>query len=166
MLHIATHSREAAGRRQGRPEPPDGLFRIEDEHPLEEVFMRPFLSPSALSGLPAAGLVASGDITVDGGDPAELRAGTASGDIIFSLQGLDIRTIEAESVVGDVSLTLNRALAFEARIETHRGRVENLFEDAEPIMENDRVVGYRRGTNGARIEITTAHGDLSLAPAR
>lgn len=63
-------------------------------------------------------------------------------------------------------MELSEDLAFEARTEAIHGRVECGLADAEAVMKDNEIVGCRRGTNGARIDISSARGSISLGPVR
>lgn len=107
---------------------------------------------------------ASGKVTSMLGTMEEFKADTASGHIDFSSESLDLRIVEAGSVGGSIQLSLHPDLAFHARAVTENGRLENRFVDAEPVLEEGHLVGYRRGEGGAELDISAGHGDILLVP--
>lgn len=109
---------------------------------------------------------ASGDVDLEGGEIPGISAGTASGDIRISVPDAEAGTITVITASGDVRIGLAEDAAFEVRGKVRGGRIKSLFDDAEPVREESRIVGYRRGDGGVRIDVSSMHGDLTLQPLR
>ncbi len=109
---------------------------------------------------------ASGAIDADGVRVAEVQAGTASGDVSFVTGGESPEKIDVGTANGDVRLLLEAATGFELWTDIGHGRIENGFEDSEPIRDGEDVVGYRRGDGRTRIDVRMVHGSLAVMPRR
>ncbi len=109
---------------------------------------------------------ASGDLHVDKARVENFEGGTASGDVWFSSSGESLKRAEISTANGDVTLLLGASAAFEARADVGHGRIENGFEDAQPIKEGETLLGYRRGDGRIRIDIRTVHGNVTIAPLK
>ncbi|HXI04662.1 MAG TPA: DUF4097 family beta strand repeat-containing protein [Candidatus Saccharimonadales bacterium] len=109
---------------------------------------------------------ASGDVDLEGGELPGISVGTASGDIRISVPDAKAGTIAVSTASGDVRIGLAEDAAFETRGRIRGGRIKSLFDDATPVREENRIVGYRRGEGGVRIEVNSMHGDLTLQPLR
>ncbi len=109
---------------------------------------------------------ASGDLHVDKARVEDFEGGTASGDVWFSSDGVSLKGAEIGTASGDVTVLLGPSATFEARAEVGHGRIENGFEDAEPIRDGETLLGYRRGDGRIRIDVLTVHGNVMITPLR
>ena len=106
----------------------------------------------------------SGDITISESEVEVLLADTGSGDILLEAGGARLAEVSADTGSGDVTLRLGPDASFEAMARLGSGDIENRYSDAEPIVRNKEVVGYRRGGAKTRIKVDTGSGDLLLEP--
>jgi len=65
-----------------------------------------------------------------------------------------------------VRLRLPANAGFEAWADTGSGDVVSRFSDAEPIVRDREVVGYRRGDRRIRIDVDTGSGSVTFEPAQ
>jgi hypothetical protein len=102
--------------------------------------------------------------TIDAaGIQGKIKFDTSSGDVKASdLHG----SFTCDTGSGDVRLRLDPDASFEARADQGSGDLVNRFRDAEPIVKNKVVVGYRRGDGRIRIDVDTGSGDFVLEPGR
>ena len=96
----------------------------------------------------------------------EVVADTGSGDVALEATGDRLERVKADSGSGTVTLRLGPDASFEARADTGSGEVVSRYADAEPILRDHEVVGYRRGARKTRITVHTGSGDLVLEPGR
>lgn len=108
----------------------------------------------------------SGDVNVSGADVEEFFADTGSGDVDLEAPGKRLVRVKADTGSGDVRLRLARDATFEARADIGSGDVVSRFSDAQAIVVDKEVVGYRRGDARIRISVDTGSGDLVLEPVR
>jgi hypothetical protein len=108
----------------------------------------------------------SGDVRVEEADAEELVVDTGSGDVQLQAMGSRLQRVKADTGSGDVRLRLDPDASFEARADQGSGDLVNRFRDAEPIVKNKVVVGYRRGDGRIRIDVDTGSGDFVLEPGR
>jgi hypothetical protein len=107
----------------------------------------------------------SGDARIADADVGEFSARAGSGDIQLELAGARLRGARVHTGSGDVRLRLPDAAAFEVRADQGSGDFHNGFRDVVATMDGDRIVGYRHGgADGARIEVETGSGDLTISP--
>lgn len=106
----------------------------------------------------------SGDIQARGVDAEEFSADTGSGDVELVATGSRLSRIDADTGSGDVTLRLGPDASFEAVADQGSGDIVNRFADAEPILEDKDVIGYRRSSGRTRIAVDTGSGDLILEP--
>ncbi|HKY33751.1 MAG TPA: DUF4097 family beta strand repeat-containing protein [Candidatus Polarisedimenticolia bacterium] len=106
----------------------------------------------------------SGNIKVVGGDLEEFSGSTGSGNVDVEADGGRIASLEAATGSGNVLLRLGPDASFEAMTETGSGDVVSRYDDAEPIMKNREVIGYRRGGSRSRIKVSTGSGNVVLEP--
>ena len=106
---------------------------------------------------------ASGDVSISG-DLEEFEADSASGDVALTVEGSRLKAVEVSTSSGDVSLGLPSDASFEARADQSSGDMYVDFREGDEIRDDDTLVGYRRGSGGARIRVSTASGDFSLRP--
>jgi DUF4097 and DUF4098 domain-containing protein YvlB len=105
----------------------------------------------------------SGDVTVSG-DLEEFEADSASGDVSLALEGSRLKAVDVSTSSGDVSLGLPADAAFDARADQSSGDMIVAFREGDEIRDDETLVGFRRGTGGARIRVTTSSGDFSIRP--
>ncbi len=108
----------------------------------------------------------SGDIRVERASAVDLSADTGSGDIFFEGDGADLDHVMADTGTGDITLVLGPDASFEARADIGSGEIECRYTDADAILRNKRIVGFRRGGGRTRIQADTGSGDLILMPGR
>jgi len=106
----------------------------------------------------------SGDLRMSDADLEELQAEASSGDITFDATGLGLREVGIQTSSGDVSLRLPSKLSFDVDADQSSGDMDVRFSDGAEVNHRDRLVGYRRGTGGARIHVRTSSGDLTVSP--
>jgi Putative adhesin len=108
----------------------------------------------------------SGRVRVSRGQAEQVVADTGSGSVDLDLGGSGLRRVKADTGSGDVRLRLPEDAAFEVRVNTGGGELESRFADAQPIVEDDEVVGYRRGAARIKIDVDTGSGDVVVEPVR
>ena len=108
----------------------------------------------------------SGDVRVEEADVESFDADTGSGDVTLEAAGPRLATIKADTGSGDVVLRLAPEASFEARADQGSGDLRVAYKDAQPIVKNHEVVGYRRGDSKIRIDVNTGSGDLDIEPLR
>jgi hypothetical protein len=106
----------------------------------------------------------SGDILVTGSEVERFDADTGSGDVVLESRGDRLTTVKTDTGSGDVTLRLAPGATFEARADQGSGDIRTTFKDAEAIIEDRHVVGYRRGDTRIRIDVSTGSGDLLIEP--
>ena len=106
----------------------------------------------------------SGDVSLRESDIEELVAHASSGDISLDSNGARLRNVRAHTSSGNVTLRLPRDASFEADADQSSGDMEVAFSDGSPVRRHERLVGFRRGSGGARIFVETSSGDLTLEP--
>ena len=106
----------------------------------------------------------SGDVHVLDVDLEEFEANTGSGDVELKTSGARLTRIVADTGSGDVTLRQGPAASFEARAAQGSGDLVVRYEDAQPIVRQREVVGYRRGNARIRIDVDTGSGDVLITP--
>ncbi len=106
----------------------------------------------------------SGDIRVENSDVEELRGDTGSGDILLQASGARLRRVVADTGSGDVTVSLPTDASFELNADVGSGDIVSRYPDAQPIIHDRTVVGYRRGDGRVRIDVDTGSGDVTVAP--
>ena len=106
----------------------------------------------------------SGDVRLLDADLEEFSAKATSGDVAFSAAGSALKQVRITTSSGDVSLHLPSNAAFEIDASQSSGEMEVGFSDGTAVRHRATLVGYRRGTGGARIHVRTSSGDLSVFP--
>lgn len=106
----------------------------------------------------------SGNIKVAGGGIEDFNGSTGSGNVELGTDGAQLKKIDASTGSGNVVLRLGAGASFEARTETGSGRIVSRYDDAEPIMEDKEIVGYRRGSLKSHIKVSTGSGNVVLEP--
>ena len=108
----------------------------------------------------------SGDVRIQDADVEIFDADTGSGDVTLEASGSRLASVKADTGSGDVVLRLAPEATFEALADQGSGDLKMAFKDAQPIVKNREVVGYRRGDSRIRINVSTGSGDLEIAPLR
>jgi hypothetical protein len=106
----------------------------------------------------------SGDLRLSDADLQELQAEASSGDVSFEATGTGLREVGIRTSSGDVSLRLPSSLSFDVEADQSSGDMDVRFTDGTEKSHRDRVIGYSRGTGGARIHVRTSSGDLTVSP--
>jgi len=108
----------------------------------------------------------SGDVRVVEADTVEFSANSGSGEILFEADGSRLERVSTDTGSGDVTLRLGPDASFEAMADLASGDINNRYPDAEAILRDDEVVGFRRGDAHIRVRVDTGSGDLTLEPGR
>jgi putative adhesin len=106
----------------------------------------------------------SGDVSIEDSDLEEFRGRSSSGDLVLELNGDRLKDVQAHTSSGNVTLRLPRDASFEASASQSSGDMEVGFSGGISTRHDDKLVGYRRGSNGTRIRIETSSGDLEISP--
>jgi DUF4097 and DUF4098 domain-containing protein YvlB len=106
----------------------------------------------------------SGNVEVKDFDTEKFSADTGSGDVLLEARGTRLTTVTADTGSGDVTLRLDPEITFEARADQGSGDIVNHFSDAQPIVKDKEVIGYRRGDAKTRITVETGSGDFVIGP--
>ena len=106
----------------------------------------------------------SGEVLVKGADTATFTADTGSGEVTFESRGIRLTRLVADTGSGDVILRLGANASFHAIVDQGSGDLVNRYDDAQPILEDRVLVGYRRGDGRIRITVGTGSGSLVLEP--
>lgn len=107
----------------------------------------------------------SGDIRALDVDLREFKADTGSGNVTLQARSVARLTkVKAATGSGDVVLRLGPDASFEAIADQGSGDILNRYADAQPILKNKELIGYRRGSGTIRILVDTGSGDLTLDP--
>ncbi len=106
----------------------------------------------------------SGDVRLVDADLEEFSAKATSGDVAFAAAGSGLKQVRITTSSGDVSLRLPSTAAFDIDASQSSGEMKVGFSDGTAVMHRDTMVGYKRGTGGARIHVRTSSGDLSVVP--
>ena len=106
----------------------------------------------------------SGDARIAPAEVQEFAGHANSGDIQLELSRASLTKARIHTSSGDVRLRLPRDAAFEATARQGSGDIRVDWDDAVAVTRGRRIVGYRRGTGGAEIEVETGSGDFVLAP--
>lgn len=106
----------------------------------------------------------SGDFKIQDCDAGEISAHTGSGDVLFESRGRRLADARLTTGSGDVVLRLPRDASFEARANLSSGDMHVGFDDGTATTHHGEMVAYRRGSGGAKIEVETGSGNLSIDP--
>ena len=106
----------------------------------------------------------SGDVHVAPADVEEVQATAASGNVALTIQGDRLKSVRIDTSSGDVSLGLPADEAFDASADQASGDMIVGFSEGAAIRDGETLVGYRRGSGGAKIRVTTSSGDFSISP--
>ncbi len=120
-----------------------------------------------LRSVVATGIVAdtgSGDVRVEGADVESFYADTGSGEVTLEGAGARLKSITADTGSGSVTLRLGADASFHVLADQGSGDLVNRYSDAQPILEDRELVGYRRGDGRIQIRVDTGSGSLILEP--
>ena len=106
----------------------------------------------------------SGDVRLVDADLEQFSARATSGDVALETRGNALKQVRITTSSGDVSLRLPSNAAFDVEASQSSGDMEVGFSDGTAVRHRDTMVGYHRGTGGARIQVRTSSGDLSVSP--
>jgi hypothetical protein len=106
----------------------------------------------------------SGNITLEETDAESIEADTGSGDVEVASDAPRLESVSVDTGSGDVTLHIPTNAGFTARADQGSGDLSTGFKDAQPIVEDRTVVGYRRGDGRIRIKVDTGSGDLRINP--
>ncbi|HNX51705.1 MAG TPA: DUF4097 family beta strand repeat-containing protein [Thermoanaerobaculaceae bacterium] len=106
----------------------------------------------------------SGPVTVVDADIEEFGGDTGSGDIRLTITGGRLRQVDVNVGSGDVTLRLPADTGFELLADQGSGDLDCGFSDAQAVVEDREVVGYRRGDRRVRITADTGSGSVSISP--
>ena len=106
----------------------------------------------------------SGDVEVTDFDVEDFKADTGSGDVLVAVSGDRMASFKADTGSGDVTLRMDADATFEAHCDLSSGDAVSHYRDAEPIMKDKEIVGFRRGSGRTRITVGTGSGDFTLEP--
>lgn len=107
----------------------------------------------------------SGDLRLIEADLQELSAEATSGDVAFEAAGSGLKEARIRTSSGDVSLRLPVDANFDVEADQSSGDMDVLFSGGSVVNHRDRIVGYHRGSGGARIRVRTSSGDLTVSPS-
>jgi len=106
----------------------------------------------------------SGDVQLLETDAEELEMDTGSGSLALESAGRRLSRVKADTGSGNVTLRLPRDSGFEVVADLGSGNIVNRYADAEPVVRQRELVGYRRGDGRIRIAVDTGSGNLVLEP--
>jgi hypothetical protein len=106
----------------------------------------------------------SGGVRLEEASADEIQVDTGSGNVAIQADGSRLRRVKADTGSGSVRLRLGPEAAFEARASVGSGDIVSRYPDAQPIVKQREVIGYRRGDGRTRIDVDTGSGDLVLDP--
>jgi hypothetical protein len=106
----------------------------------------------------------SGSIRLLDADVEEFRADTGSGDVELEAIGSRLLRGRVDTGSGDFRVRLPATASFVAEADQGSGDLVCRFDDAQPIVVDRTVVGYRRADGRIRIDFDTGSGDLIIEP--
>ena len=106
----------------------------------------------------------SGDVRLHDAEIGEFSGRATSGDIEVELRSPGLTQFAARVSSGDVILRLPGESAFQASVRQTSGDFRVRFHGGERFIAEDRTVGYRLGSGGAKIDVDTTSGDFTIAP--
>jgi DUF4097 and DUF4098 domain-containing protein YvlB len=106
----------------------------------------------------------SGDVRAVDIDAEEIVTDSGSGDVDMTTKGTRLVRVKSEAGSGDLKLRLGSDASFEAYADQGSGEIVNRYADAQPIVKDKEVIGYRRGSAKTRIDFEAGSGDLVLEP--
>ena len=108
----------------------------------------------------------SGNIRIETDGVEEVLADTGSGNLALITEGRGLKRVSADTGSGNVRLGLGPEASFELVTSQGSGALRNGYDDAQPILKGRELIGYRRGTGGARIDVDTGSGNVTIEPDR
>ena len=87
-----------------------------------------------------------------------------SGDVLVAVRGDRMTNFKADTGSGDVTLRMDADASFEANCDISSGDIVSHYRDAEPILKDRELVGFRRGSAKTRITVDTGSGDFVIEP--
>jgi DUF4097 and DUF4098 domain-containing protein YvlB len=106
----------------------------------------------------------SGEARLENAELEDLASTSSSGDLTLESVGSDLRDVRIRTSSGDVSLRLPAGASFEVNADQSSGDMVVGFPDGTLVQRRGTLVGYRRGSGGARIRVETSSGDLRVSP--
>jgi hypothetical protein len=106
----------------------------------------------------------SGHVRVENADVETFVGDTGSGDVLLQAVGTRLRRAAADTGSGDFTVYLPPDAAFELDADVGSGDIVSRFADAQAIVHDREVVGYRRGAGTIRIDADLGSGDVLVAP--
>jgi hypothetical protein len=106
----------------------------------------------------------SGEIHLSRVVAEEVVADTGSGDVELHASGASLRRVKADTGSGDVRLRLGADASFVVHADLGSGDLVSGFQDAQAIVRDREVVGYRRGDGRTRIDVDTGSGRVVVEP--
>jgi len=106
----------------------------------------------------------SGDASIRDADLEAVKTEASSGDLVLEAEGTRLKSVRAQTSSGDVTLRLPREASFEATADQSSGDMRVDFSDGAATHRHDKLVAYRRGNGGTRIQVDTSSGDLEITP--
>jgi len=105
-----------------------------------------------------------GDISASADLIEVFDVGNAAGRIQLSTPGRHLSLVDAGTSIGDVELALGKDAGFDLRMDMPEDRVRIAYDGVEKVVEQDRLVGYRRGDGKTKIKLDIRNGVLLLHP--
>ena len=106
----------------------------------------------------------SGDASFRDADVEEFQAKASSGDIRLEQKTVRLKNARVHTSSGDVQIHLPQDSSFEADADQSSGDMSVGFHDGHQTMRHDKLVAFRRGEGGARIQVETSSGDVTISP--
>ena len=78
--------------------------------------------------------------------------------------GSRLGEVRAHTSSGNITLLLPRDASFDAAADQSSGDTEVRFSGGTATRRHDKLVAYRRGTDGTRIRLETSSGDVEISP--
>lgn len=117
-----------------------------------------------VGGVVAAGSV-SGDVTVDEGSFERASLETVNGDILFHADLRDGGKLQAETVNGNVDIEFEEEMSGRYDIDTFNGNIHNCYGPKATRTSKYTPgweLSFEIGDGGARVEVSTLNGDISI----
>lgn len=111
------------------------------------------------------GEVVSGSINATVAAAERLNANTVSGDIVIHAELLPTARVTMESVSGTIELVMKPPVNADFEIESFSGDINNCF--GQKVRDTSKYtpgseLDYTQGKGGARVEIQTLSGEISI----
>ncbi len=104
----------------------------------------------------------SGDVKLHSFSGGNCVVDTGSGDVLVESDLANCRKILVDTGSGDVVLALSPTAPFSLRADTGSGDVSGDLQGATPVMDDDELIGFDRGTGGTTIMVDTGSGDVKI----